>query len=167
MKDYEVLSATSGIYGIYWGITNASDPTSAAEIVFGITHYEHIYQFGNFYHALGPTVGRWTGRRVRALEQNVILIIETIPNILQIHHDGNLYIGWEGTALSGTNPYNNAEHYDKNYDTCQQLHGLPPGRYTLGLQRSYRKGSSSKGTIKFPLVIDIFEGCGTTAVHIA
>lgn len=59
------------------------------------------------------------------------------------HYDNNSYADWAGTALGGYNPKENAEHYNKTYDTYQQLSGLKPGHYRLSLQAFYRMGSAS------------------------
>ena len=51
--------------------------------------------------------------------------------------------GWEGTAFSATNPFENAEHFNKNYDTYQTVTGLTPGKYRVSLSAFYRMGSAS------------------------
>jgi len=57
-------------------------------------------------------------------------------------YDNNDYSYWEGTSLGAANPMENAEHYQKNYDTYQMLTGLKPGTYRLSLDAFYRMGSS-------------------------
>ena len=144
MKDEDYYTAKVGTYGSYWGRTHASSSSYATELVFGTAYYNNNYQIGDFYYEMGPTGTRQTGRLVRAvgteryIDDNDYTIYITNPSF-----DDNLYSGWEGTVLSGVGPDNNAEHYNKNYDTFQHLHGLPPGWYTLGLQGFYRKGSYS------------------------
>ncbi len=55
----------------------------------------------------------------------------------------NNYLGdWEGTSWGAYNQKENAEHYEKNYNTYQHLHGLTAGRYRLSLDAFYRMGSS-------------------------
>lgn len=51
--------------------------------------------------------------------------------------------GWSGTELGAANPMENAEHYQTNYDTYQQITGLPAGRYLVSLDAFYRMGDSS------------------------
>ncbi|MDO5483010.1 MAG: CotH kinase family protein [Bacteroidaceae bacterium] len=50
--------------------------------------------------------------------------------------------GWEGTPLGAYNPKENAEHYEKNYDTYQNINGLKAGKYRVSLNAFYRMGSS-------------------------
>ena len=50
--------------------------------------------------------------------------------------------GWSGTGLSAYNPKENAEHYEKNYDTWQDIYGLTPGNYRLSLNAFYRMGDA-------------------------
>ena len=64
--------------------------------------------------------------------------------IVNPRYDGNDWAtGWSGTQLSGSNPKENAEHYDKLFDTYQEISGLPTGTYRLNLNAFYRIGSSS------------------------
>lgn len=58
-------------------------------------------------------------------------------------YDNNDYSYWSGTGLGGYNPFDNAEHYNKNYDTYQLLTGLTPGKYRVSLNAFYRMGSSN------------------------
>ena len=57
-------------------------------------------------------------------------------------YTGNDYSYWEGTALGGYNPKDNAEHYNKKYDTYQNISGLKPGKYRVSLKAFYRYGSA-------------------------
>ncbi len=59
-------------------------------------------------------------------------------------YDNNDYSYWEGTRLSGNNPKENAEHYQKNYDTYQEIEGLAPGTYRVSLNAFYRMGTSDQ-----------------------
>lgn len=56
---------------------------------------------------------------------------------------GNNYSNWEGTRFSGNNPRENAEHYNKKYDTYQTIKGLKAGKYRVSLNAFYRMGTSS------------------------
>ena len=51
--------------------------------------------------------------------------------------------GWMGTQYGAANPVQNAEFYEKNYNTFQQISGLTPGKYRLSLDAFYRMGSAS------------------------
>ncbi len=51
--------------------------------------------------------------------------------------------GWLGTAFGMANPQENAEHYNKTYDTYQVITGLTPGHYRLSLSAFYRMGDAN------------------------
>ena len=54
------------------------------------------------------------------------------------------FTGWSGTAFgAGGNTSTNAEHYNKTYDSYQNLSGLPAGYYVATVQGYYRHGSAS------------------------
>ncbi|MBQ9363038.1 MAG: CotH kinase family protein [Bacteroidaceae bacterium] len=56
----------------------------------------------------------------------------------------NNYLGdWEGTSWGAYNQKENAEHYEKTYNTYQRLSGLTPGKYRVSLDAFYRMGSAS------------------------
>ena len=57
-------------------------------------------------------------------------------------YTGNDYSYWEGTKLGGNNPKDNAEHFNKKYDTYQNISGLKPGKYRVSLKAFYRMGSA-------------------------
>lgn len=59
-------------------------------------------------------------------------------------YTGNNYSYWEGTKLGGNNPKDNAEHFNKKYDTYQDISGLKPGKYRVSLKAFYRMGSSKE-----------------------
>jgi len=56
--------------------------------------------------------------------------------------DGNKYEGWSGTTFGGYNPKNNAEHYNKTYDTYQEITNLREGVYKFNVHAFYRAGNS-------------------------
>lgn len=56
----------------------------------------------------------------------------------------NDYSYWEGTRLSGANPVENAEHFNKNYDTYQTITGLKAGKYRVTLKAFYRMGTATQ-----------------------
>ncbi len=56
--------------------------------------------------------------------------------------NNDIKTGWQGTELGAFNPFENAEHYNKNYDTYQTLTGLTPGKYRVSLSAFYRMGSA-------------------------
>jgi hypothetical protein len=56
----------------------------------------------------------------------------------------NNYSYWEGTRLSGANPMENAEHFNKKYDTYQTITGLKAGKYRVSLKAFYRMGTAQQ-----------------------
>ena len=56
--------------------------------------------------------------------------------------EGNKYDGWSGDAFGGYNPKNNAEHYNKTYNTWQQLSELKEGVYRVNVHAFYRAGDA-------------------------
>ena len=64
-----------------------------------------------------------------------------------VNHDfanGNCTTGWSGDAFGrGGTVSDGAEHYSKNFDSYQDIKGLRPGIYRVGVQAYYRAGSAS------------------------
>ena len=56
----------------------------------------------------------------------------------------NIYTYWEGTSLGAASPKENAEHFNKKYDTYQTISGLKPGKYRVSLKAFYRMGNASQ-----------------------
>lgn len=148
-KDDYYGRPAEGTYGSYWGRTHAS-PTGpcGAELVFGTADYKTGFSLSNFYFEMGPTGWCMCGRSVRPVYDATYN-----PNIPQnkendytsyianANYNNNNYSGWDGTSLSGYGSANNAEHYNRNYDTYQTISGLPKGTYRVGVQGFYRKGN--------------------------
>lgn len=57
--------------------------------------------------------------------------------------NNNITTGWEGTGFGAANPVENAEHYEKTYDSYQNLSGLKAGIYRVSLNAFYRCGDSN------------------------
>lgn len=55
----------------------------------------------------------------------------------------DLWTGWVGTEFGAASPVENAEHYNKIYDTYQTISDLPEGIYEVGVKAFYRAGNSS------------------------
>lgn len=140
--DNSASIAAVGTYGSFWGRTHASSSDYSTELIFGTADYKTNYTIGDFYHEMGPTGTRFVGRSVRPVSKvQQALTNDYTVFIVNPSYDNNNYDWWDGTPLSGNNPDNNAEHYNNNFDTYQIVVGLPAGRYQLGLQGFYRKGS--------------------------
>ena len=56
--------------------------------------------------------------------------------------DNNVLTGWSGTAWGSYNPKENAEQYNKTYDTYQELTGLKEGVYKFNVHAFYRAGNA-------------------------
>ena len=55
---------------------------------------------------------------------------------------GNNYDNWSGDAFGGASPKENAEHYNKTYNTWQELTGLKEGVYRVNVHAFYRAGNA-------------------------
>lgn len=56
--------------------------------------------------------------------------------------EGNKYDGWSGDSFGGYNPKDNAEHYNKTYDTYQEVTNLREGVYKFNVHAFYRAGNA-------------------------
>ena len=61
----------------------------------------------------------------------------------------DLATGWSGTGFGSYGPKENAEHYNKTYDTYQKVAGLRPGLYVAGVNAFYRAGNSATAFTNF------------------
>ncbi len=77
-----------------------------------------------------------------AADSNPIDMTNTIVNPnFDIVND---FTGWLGTAFgTGGDAGQNAEHYEHNFDSYQDIYGLPAGTYELSVKGMYRHGSPS------------------------
>lgn len=93
--------------------------------------------------------------------------------------------GWEGT-VPAFQSYTDAEHYNKNFDTYQNLGHVPTGVFALGLKAFYRAGSTSESYTAHQTganlnaklyatigsatteqsIVNIFEGAKTTTIGV-
>lgn len=59
--------------------------------------------------------------------------------------EGNdIETGWEGTKFGSANPVENAEHWNRTYNSYQRISGLAAGTYRLSVSAFYRYGTSSQ-----------------------
>ena len=69
--------------------------------------------------------------------------VDMTSHIVNPNYDNNDNEGWSGTTpLFQT--YTNAEHYNKTFDTWQDITDLPNGVYKLSVQGFYRPSSSGR-----------------------
>ena len=58
--------------------------------------------------------------------------------------NSNLLSGWEGDGFGAVEPRENAEHFNRNFDTHQTITGLPNGVYAIGVKAFYRCGEAQE-----------------------
>ncbi|MBO4664886.1 MAG: CotH kinase family protein [Bacteroidaceae bacterium] len=76
---------------------------------------------------------------------DMVWVDVTDKYIMNPRYDNNDYTSyWNGTQLGAYNPHDNAEHYERNYDTYQVLSGLKPGKYRVSLSAFYRMGQANE-----------------------
>lgn len=67
----------------------------------------------------------------------------TEENIVNPSFSGNdITTGWQGTPFGAAEPMENAEHFNKVYDTYQTITGLKPGKYRVSAKAFYRMGTA-------------------------
>ncbi len=69
--------------------------------------------------------------------------VDKTSMIANASYDGNANTGWSGTT-PGFQSYDNAEHYNKTFDSWQLVTGLPNGLYKMTVQGFYRPSDASK-----------------------
>ena len=57
--------------------------------------------------------------------------------------------GWEGDQFGAVNPKENAEHYNRNFDTHQTLTNLPNGVYAFSAKAFYRAGEADEANTHY------------------
>ena len=61
----------------------------------------------------------------------------------------NMLQGWEGDPFGAVNPMENAEHYNRNFDTYQTITDLPNGVYAVGASAFYRAGEAAEAILHY------------------
>ncbi len=67
--------------------------------------------------------------------------VDKTSMIVNASYDGNANTGWSGTT-PGFQSYDNAEHYNKTFDSWQLVTGLPNGLYKMTVQGFYRPATA-------------------------
>ena len=76
--------------------------------------------------------------------------IDMTSMIVNPRFDNNdVTTGWSGTKLDNYNARENAEVYSENYDVFQQIEGLQPGIYAVGVNAFYLPGDAATGYSHF------------------
>lgn len=57
--------------------------------------------------------------------------------------NNDITTGWQGDGFGAANPKENAEHYQRNYNSYQTITGLRAGKYRVSMKGFYRMGSST------------------------
>lgn len=82
---------------------------------------------------------------ITAFAQSKQWIDLTAYYVVNPSFEGNdLKTGWEGTEFGSADPVENAEHWNRTYNSYQHINGLTPGKYRLSVSAFYRYGSSSQ-----------------------
>ena len=63
--------------------------------------------------------------------------------------NSNLRLGWEGDQFGAVNPNENAEHFNRNFNTYQTITDLPNGVYAVGCKAFYRAGEAQESNDHF------------------
>ena len=63
--------------------------------------------------------------------------------------------GWKGDAFGAAAPKENAEHYDRTFDTYQTITGLPNGVYAVSVNAFYRAGDAQEAYGHYKLKDDL------------
>ena len=58
--------------------------------------------------------------------------------------NSNMLVGWEGDQFGAVNPNENAEHYNREFNTYQTIDGLPNGVYAISCKSFYRAGEAQE-----------------------
>jgi hypothetical protein len=77
--------------------------------------------------------------------------IDMSARILNPCFNSNMLQGWEGDDFGAVNPNENAEHYNKNFDTYQTITDLPNGVYAVGVKAFYRAGEAEEANAHYRL----------------
>ncbi|MBR6030437.1 MAG: hypothetical protein IKP36_00565 [Bacteroidaceae bacterium] len=77
--------------------------------------------------------------------------IDMSARIVNPCFNSNMLQGWEGDDFGAVNPNENAEHYNKNFDTYQTIIDLPNGVYAVGVKAFYRAGEAEEANAHYRL----------------
>jgi len=64
--------------------------------------------------------------------------LDMTARIVNPGFNSNMLSGWDGDKFGAVNPNENAEHFNRNFDTWQTITDLPNGVYAIGVKAFYR-----------------------------
>ena len=70
--------------------------------------------------------------------------IDMSARIVNTCFNSNMRQGWEGDQFGAATPKENAEHYNRSFDTYQTITNLPNGVYAVGCKAFYRCGDAQE-----------------------
>jgi len=77
--------------------------------------------------------------------------IDMTARIANPRFNSNMLSGWEGDAFGAVAPKENAEHFNRNFNTYQTLTDLPNGVYAIGVKAFYRAGEAAEANAHYRL----------------
>ena len=117
--------------------------------------------------AVYQAINEWTQQQ--AANASVAKPFDYTEKIINPKFDyDDVYTGWWGTEFSAYNPNENAEHFNKTYDTYQTIEGLPAGIYSVGVKAFYRAGDAQPAYDNFKAdneaahYAKLYASCGNT-----
>ena len=70
--------------------------------------------------------------------------LDMSARIVNTCFNSNMLQGWEGDQFGAVNPKENAEHFNRNFNTYQTITDLPNGVYAIGCRAFYRCGEAQE-----------------------
>lgn len=70
--------------------------------------------------------------------------VDMSARIVNTCFNSNLLVGWEGDQFGAVYPNENAEHFNRDFDTYQTITDLPNGVYAIGCKAYYRAGEAQE-----------------------
>ena len=75
--------------------------------------------------------------------------LDMSARIVNPNFNSNMLQGWEGDQFGAVNPNENAEHFNRNFDTYQTITDLPNGVYAVKVRAFYRCGEAEEANGHF------------------
>ena len=75
--------------------------------------------------------------------------LDLTARIINPCFNSNMLQGWLGDGFGAVNPKENAEHFNRNFNTYQTITGLPNGVYAIGVKAFYRCGQAEEANAHY------------------